>query len=300
MKLTGAYSALVTPFDQQGQIDIESYRHFIRFQLDSGISGLVPCGTTGESPTLTSKEKRTLIQTAIQEANGVVPVIAGTGTNNTAYTIEATKWAYETGATAALVITPYYNKPGQEGLFRHFAAVAEAVPGIQIVIYNVPGRTNVNILPETVERLVSQYENIRTIKEASGDLGQILELQRRCGDELTILSGEDGLIVPYMASGAKGVISVVSNVMPSQTERLCRYMLEGKGEEALQLQQAMNPFIDLLFVETNPIPVKFALGLLGFRMGDPRLPLHPFSERWRGPLRKAMEQLDITLKTEEA
>jgi 4-hydroxy-tetrahydrodipicolinate synthase len=289
MLFQGAFSALVTPFTDSNEVDYTEYRRLIQFQMANGISGLVPCGTTGESPTLNSVEKEKLIQIALEEAAGKIPVIAGTGNYNTAETIVATAAAAAAGASAALIITPYYNKPTQEGLFLHFKAVADANPTIDIVIYNVPSRTNVNILPVTVERLALACKNITTIKEASGDVGQILDIHRRLGDRLTILSGEDTLVWPYIAAGAKGVISVMSNIVPAEFVQLVELGLAGKNREALALQNKLNPLVQFLFTETNPIPVKYVLQKMGFKTGNYRLPLHPFSASYH-------EQMNTLLK----
>jgi len=278
MQFQGAFTALATPFSSDGQLNENELRRFIQFQIENGISGLVPCGTTGESPTLSYTEKKRIVQMTIDEASGKIPVIAGTGNYNTQETIEATREAYEMGAKGALVITPYYNKPTQEGLFLHFKAVADAVPEIDIVIYNVPSRTNVCISPETVERLVEKCSNITTIKDATGDLAHVLELKKRCGEQLTILSGEDSLIWPYIACGAMGVVSVVSNVKPKETLGVVFSGLNNNVETALEKQLELNSLIDHLFVETNPIPVKFMLNQMGFKFGEPRLPLHELSE----------------------
>lgn len=295
MQFKGTFTALVTPFNEQNEIDLSEFERFVNWQIQEGISGLVPCGTTGESPTLSSKEKETLISESVRLANGAIPVIAGTGNYNTADTIKNTKHARELGANAALVITPYYNKPGQEGLFRHFKAVADSVPDIDIVIYNVPSRTNVNIHPETVERLVESCKNITTIKEASGDLGQILDLHRRCGDELTILSGEDSLVHPYIACGAKGVISVMSNLMPKEFGDIAKFANEGYWSNSLEIQTRLNPLIDLLFCDTNPIPIKAALNQMEFKVGKLRLPLYELDEAKSSSLIKLMKEYELIL-----
>jgi 4-hydroxy-tetrahydrodipicolinate synthase len=284
MLFEGAFSALPTPFTEKNQINFESLEKLINFQLENGISGFVPCGTTGESPTLSFAEKEEVIKKTIEFSAGKVPIIAGTGNYDTKATIEATKKAATFGAKGALVITPYYNKPTQKGLYYHFSEVAKANPNIDIVIYNVPSRTNLNISPEIVEKLVEKFENITTIKEASGDISQILELQRRMGDRLTILSGEDGLIWPYIAAGGKGVVSVVSNIRPKETSEIVKLGLAGKSAEALEAQQKLNPLVNALFTESNPIPVKFALNKIGFNFGTLRAPLHDHSEEFQEKL----------------
>ena len=252
-------------------------RKFIQFQIKNGINGVVPCGTTGEASTMSHDEKLQVIKITLDECAGKTPVIAGTGNNNTAETIAFTKEAQNLGAKAALVVTPYYNKPDQEGLFLHYQAIAHAVPDMAIVVYNVPSRTNVNILPFTMKRLIDACPNIQHIKEASGNLFQILELRRICGDDLTILSGEDALIWPYMAVGAKGVISVLSNIAPAETCELVRLGFAGKIKDATLLQNKLMPLVNHIFTEVNPIPVKYALNKMGFAMGNLRLPLHELS-----------------------
>jgi 4-hydroxy-tetrahydrodipicolinate synthase len=280
MIFQGAFTAIATPFTESGELNETELRKFIQFQIQSGISGLVPCGTTGESPTMSKSEKKRVIEITLEEANGKIPIIAGTGNYNTAETIEATKEAKEMGVSGALVITPYYNKPTQKGLYLHFREVANAVPDIDIIIYNVPSRTNICISPEIVEKLVNECPNITTIKDATGDLSHILDLKSRCGNKLTILSGEDALIWPYIACGAKGVISVVSNVRPKETLELTFAGLNNNVEDALEKQIELNKLIDCLFVETNPIPVKFMLNKMGFNMKHLRLPLHELSEEY--------------------
>lgn len=281
MNFQGTFTAIATPFTEDGQLHEEELRRFIQFQLDQGITGIVPCGTTGETPTMSHAEKKRVIEITIEEVNGKRPVIAGTGNYNTQDTIEATREAKQMGADGALVVTPYYNKPTQHGLYLHYKAVADAVPDIDIVIYNVPPRTNMNIAPATVEKLVNECPNITTIKDATGDLAHVLELKKRCGDRLTILSGEDGLIWPYIACGAKGVISVVSNVKPKETADIVFAGLNNNVEEAIEKQNELNTLIEKLFIETNPIPVKYMLNQMGFKMGLPRLPLHELSEQHR-------------------
>ena len=234
-----------------------------------------------------------VIKKVIEFNNGKLPVIAGSGDYNTAQTIESTKWVRDAGANAALVVTPYYNKPTQEGLFLHYTTLAKAVPDIDIIIYNVPPRTNVNILPSTVKRIIDEVSNVNLIKDASADLGQVLEINRLCGDKMTILSGEDGLIWPYIACGAKGVISVVSNVLPKETTNITKLGLENNNDAARDLQNKLNPFINELFSETNPIPVKYALRKMGFDVGELRLPLHEPTEATQVKLNKLLEEFNL-------
>jgi 4-hydroxy-tetrahydrodipicolinate synthase len=271
VKLSGSLVALVTPFEGN-QLDSEGLARNIEFLLANATAGLVPCGTTGESPTLSHEEWEKVIAMTAATARGRVPVVAGTGTNDTAKTIALTRQAEQLRADGALVVTPYYNKPTQEGLYRHFRAVAESV-GIQIVIYNAPGRTGVNVLPETVERLARDCPNIAAVKEASGSIDQTSEILMRCGDRVTVLSGDDSLTLPILAAGGKGVISVIANIAPKDVAALCSSCLAGRASEALRLHQKLFPLARAMFVETNPIPIKTAMNALGMPAGELRLPL---------------------------
>lgn len=277
-KFSGAYTAMVTPFDDQGKINFPLLEETLEFQIASGINGLVPCGTTGESATMSNEEKKEVIKFVIDKANGRVPVIAGTGGNDTAVSVELTKWAADVGADSALLVTPYYNKPGQKGLFLHYEAIAKAAPELPMVIYNVPGRTNVNIAEETIEKLYSKYPNLCCTKDASADMHKIIKLRAICGDEFSILSGEDGMVVPYLAAGGDGVVSVMSNIFPAETADLVAAWQGGQVTEAMSIQSKLRVVIDLLFGKTNPIPVKAGMSAIGFDMGSPRLPLHDLSD----------------------
>jgi len=276
MNFEGTFVALVTPFEE-GKINETKIRELVRFQIENGTNGIVPCGTTGESPTLTEEEKNRVIEIVTEEANGEAIVVAGTGTNNTEKTIQATKRAKEIGAHAALVITPYYNKPTQEGLYRHFEAVVKAVD-LPIMIYNVPGRTSVNILPSTVERL-AKLEPIAAIKEASGDLNQVSEVINRCGDKIQVLSGDDSLLAPILSIGGVGVVSVVANLVPKDLRSLFVAFQERDLSKVQKLHHQLFPLCEAMFYETNPVPVKTALNLMGKNVGDLRLPLAPMSEK---------------------
>jgi 4-hydroxy-tetrahydrodipicolinate synthase len=266
----GAITALVTPF-KNGKVDEEALRQLIAFQIASGIDGLVPCGTTGESPTLTHDEHDRVIEITIDAAKKQVPVIAGTGSNSTAEALRLTKHAYEAGADGALIACPYYNKPTQEGLYQHFQLIAQNVP-IPIIPYNIPGRTGVNMSPELIARL-SKVSNIVGVKEASGSLKQMNDVLDLCGPDFDVLSGDDGLTLPLMAMGGKGVISVASNIVPADMAALVDAAEAGHLAEARALHQKMSPLFDVLFVETNPIPVKAALSLMGKIEYEYRLPL---------------------------
>lgn len=273
MNLEGTFVALVTPF-KNGKINEEKIRELVRFQIENGTDGIVPCGTTGESPALTEEEKNRVIKIVIEEAKGKALVIAGTGTNNTEKSVKATAQAKEMGADAALVITPYYNKPTQAGLIRHFEAVAEV--NLPIMIYNVPGRTSVNILPSTIEKL-SKLDQIVAIKEASGDLNQVSEILTTCKDNIKVFSGDDSLFAPILAVGGVGVVSVVANLVPQYLKSLYEAF---KSNEIVRMQQLHHQLFELcqaMFYETNPGPVKTAMNLMGMDVGELRPPLAPMS-----------------------
>ena len=274
MNLEGTFVALVTPF-KSGKINEEKIRELVRLQIENGTDGIVPCGTTGESPALSEEEKNRVIEIVIEEAKGKALVIAGTGTNNTEKSVKATAQAKEMGADAALVITPYYNKPTQAGLIRHFEAVAEV--NLPIMIYNVPGRTSVNILPSTIEKL-SKLDQIVAIKEASGDLNQVSEILTTCKDNIKVFSGDDSLFAPILAIGGVGVVSVVANLVPQYLKSLYEAF---KSNEIVRMQQLHHQLFELcqaMFYETNPAPVKTAMNLMGMEVGELRPPLAPMSE----------------------
>lgn len=288
MNLSGSMCAIVTPF-RDGKIDEAAFAALIEQQIEHGTSAIVPCGTTGESATLTHDEHHLVIDLAIKYVNKRVPVIAGTGSNSTAEAISLTRHAKEAGADAALLITPYYNKPTQDGLYAHYMAVADAVELPQLV-YNVPGRTGVSIAPETVARLAG-HPNIVGIKEASGSTDYVSKLASLC--DITILSGNDSMTLPLMALGAKGVISVVANVVPKQMSELVSAALAGKWEEARRLHFELFELMDVLFCETNPIPVKAALAMMGVISPEIRLPLTPLSDKNAPKVRAALEKLGL-------
>jgi len=287
----GAIVAIVTPF-RNVKVDEESLRRLIEFQIAEGTNGIVPCGTTGESATLSFKEHERVIEITIEQVNKRVPVIAGTGSNNTDEAVKLTRHAYKAGADAVLMISPYYNKPTQEGLYRHFAKVASEVD-IPIILYNIPGRTGVNMEPETVERL-SKIPNIVGIKEASGSMKQVMDIIARCGEDFVVLSGEDYLTFPLMSVGGKGVISVVSNVAPRDVSEMCRLALEGRWDEARVLSYKLLPLCHVLFCETNPAPVKAALAMMGKIPSDEvRLPLAQLSEVNRAKLYNVIKKYGL-------
>jgi 4-hydroxy-tetrahydrodipicolinate synthase len=281
----GAIVAIVTPF-KNGQVDEETFRELIEFQIVNGTDGIVPCGTTGESSTLSHEEHDRVIAIAIDAARKRVPVIAGTGSNSTEEALRLTRHAYEAGADGALMVCPYYNRPTQEGLYHHYRMVAESVP-IPIIPYNIPGRTGVNMLPETVARL-SGISNIVGIKEASGSLKQMQDVISLCGDDFDVLSGDDFFTLPLLLIGGKGVISVVSNVAPADMANMIDAFEVGNIARARQLHDKMVPLVDALFIETNPVPVKAALSMMGKIDYDVRLPLYKMSDSNYEKLRKVM------------
>ena len=266
----GAITALVTPF-RNGRLDEEAYRELIDWQIRQGVDGIVPCGTTGESATLSHEEHNRVIDIAVDEARGRVPVIAGTGSNSTAEAIRLTRHAKEAGADGALLITPYYNKPTQEGLYRHYRRVAEETK-FPLVLYNVPSRTGVNLLPETVARL-AEIPDVVGIKEATGDLRQVSDVLEKCGDRISVLSGDDFTVLPLLCLGGRGVISVVSNVAPADMAGMIRAFNDGDPARARELHFRLMPLARAMFLETNPVPVKTALALMGRIALEVRLPL---------------------------
>jgi 4-hydroxy-tetrahydrodipicolinate synthase len=281
----GAFTALVTPF-KNGQVDYRALEEYIEWQIAQGIDGLVSCGTTGESATLTHEEHNEVNRRVLLAAKGRVPVMAGTGSNSTAEAIALTRAAQNSGADAALMVTPYYNKPSQEGIFRHYKAVAEQV-SMPILVYNVPARTGVNLLPETVARL-TEISNIVGIKEASGSLDQVKKIREFCPG-LDVFCGEDALTVEMMALGAKGVISVTANVVPADVKKMVSLALKGKIDEARKMQQKLMPLHGAMFLESNPQPVKVALKMLGRGNGEFRLPLWGLSPENEEKLRAALK-----------
>lgn len=275
--LSGTFTALVTPFDRDGdQVDFAALDKLVDAQIAGGVSGLVPCGTTGESPTLSDDEQLEVIKRVIARAAGRVPVLAGTGTFSTKKTIAASKAAVAAGADGVMVVMPYYNKPSQDGMRAHVLAVAAAVD-VPIVLYNIPGRSVVDLAADTTEKICAEAKNVVGMKEATGNVLRCQELVKRLGDRLTVLSGDDGLTLPMMALGAKGVISVTSNVLPRETSRVTTLMLEGNLEEARRAHFALLDLHALMFVEPNPAPAKAALAHLGMMNATVRGPLVPCS-----------------------
>jgi 4-hydroxy-tetrahydrodipicolinate synthase len=286
----GSIVAIVTPF-KKGKVDEKALGDLIEWHISQGTNAIVPCGTTGESATLDYKEHYRVIDFTVKTVNKRVPVIAGTGANATDETIEITKHAKKSGADAALLVSPYYNKPTQEGIYRHYKAIAEAVD-MPLVPYNVPGRTASNVLPSTVARL-AEIKNIVAIKEASGDMKQVSEIIRLCGDRITVLSGDDFTTLTLMALGGKGVISVSANVMPKEVSKMCSLMLKGQYDKAREIHYKLEPLNAAMFIETNPIPVKTALAMMGKIQEEFRLPLCEMAPANREKLKKVLVDLKL-------
>jgi 4-hydroxy-tetrahydrodipicolinate synthase len=280
----------VTPF-RNGKLDERAFGDLIEWQIANGTNGIVPCGTTGESATLTHDEHHRVVRLTVEVAKGRVPVIAGTGSNSTDEAISLTRHAKDAGADGALLITPYYNKPTQEGLYRHYKAVAEAVD-MPLVLYNIPGRTGVNMLPATVARL-AVMKNIVGIKEGSGSVQQASDIAQACGDRLIVLSGDDPLTLPMMAVGAKGVITVTANVMPKEMAQLVASFQAGRIDEARRIHFALSALFAALFYETNPIPVKEALGMMGKIDPELRLPMCAMSADNRNQLTRVLKEMRL-------
>ena len=284
----GAYTALVTPF-KDGKINYNKMAELIEFQINEGIDGLVVCGTTGESATLSDKEKRRLIKFTVETVNGRVPVIAGTGSNNTIHTIKLSKFAEKVGVDGLLLVTPYYNKSSQNGLIAHFKTIAESVT-TPCILYNVPSRTGVNLLPDTVAKL-ADVENIVGIKEASGNFSQLLELMAKVPKDFIVLSGNDDSIVPLLSIGGKGVISVLSNIYPKDVHNMCQALFLGETNYAKELQLRYANLIKALFIEPNPMPVKDAMNILDMDVGNTRLPLVEVSDDTHEILKSVLYEL---------
>ena len=282
----GCFVAIVTPF-KNGEIDEDNFRGLIRFQLEKGVDGIVPCGTTGESPTLSHEEHKRLIRITVEEVGGKVPVIAGTGSNSTKEAEELTIYAKEVGADGALVITPYYNKPTQKGMEIHYRKLAEI--GIPIIIYNVPSRTGVNILPSTVATL-SKLENIAGIKEASGSMDQISSIISSCDPDFAVLSGDDSLTLPILSLGGVGVISVLANILPHEVTQMVKAWLEGETEIARELHYKLFPLFKAMFIETNPIPVKTAMAKLKMIPKEWRMPMCEMQQENEEKLEKILSK----------
>ena len=281
----GCGTAIATPFTEDG-VNFDEFGKIIENQIENGIDSIIVCGTTGESSTMSKEERKETIKFVVDTVNGRTKVIAGTGSNNTKEAIEMSKYAENVGVDGVLVVTPYYNKTTQKGLIAHYKEIADAIT-IPIILYSVPSRTGVNILPETCLEL-SKIENIVAIKEASGNISQVAKIANLCGDNLTIYSGNDDQIIPVLSLGGKGVISVLSNVMPKYTHEMVRKYLDGQVKEACEMQLKVLDLIESLFSEVNPIPVKHALNLVGYNYGKPRLPLIELSDENKEKMRNVM------------
>jgi len=287
----GAFVALATPF-RSGAFDEEAYRGLIRHQLENGTQGLVPIGTTGEAATMSAEERTRAVKVAVELARGKVPVIAGAGSNSTQETIESVRRVRDAGADAALVVTPYYNKPTQGGLFEHYRAIAKANQGFPIVVYNVPGRTGVDLLPETCLRLC-EIPEVVAVKEATGSMPRAIEIAEKCGERLTLLSGDDFTILPFISCGGKGVISVSANVAPRMIADLVKTARAGQLAKAAELQVKLNGLHRLLFVESSPVPVKWALHLMNKFGPEIRLPLTPMTQPNAAKLKDELRKLGL-------
>jgi 4-hydroxy-tetrahydrodipicolinate synthase len=285
-RFQGSIVALVTPF-RNGTVDEAKLRDLVEFHVKNGTDGIVPCGTTGESPTLSHDEHKRVVETVVEAVRGRIPVIAGTGSNATAEAIDLTRHAERAGAAGALVVNPYYNKPTQEGLYRHFRAVAESV-AIPIVVYNIQGRTGVNVETATMERLVRDVKNIVGVKEASGSLDQMSQVIAACGAEFIVLSGDDNLTLPLMAIGGRGVISVIANIVPRDVADMTHAALDGDWKRARELHYRLFPLARAAFLETNPIPIKEAMAMAGMLELEYRLPMCPMSDANRAKLRQIL------------
>lgn len=289
----GCGTAIVTPFTEKG-VNYEEFKKLLENQIENDVDAIIVCGTTGEASTMTKEERKETIKFAIDTVNKRTKVIAGTGSNNTLDVIEMSKYAESVGADGLLVVTPYYNKTTQKGLIVHYSEISKNV-NIPIILYNVPSRTGVNILPETCLEL-SKIENIVAIKEASGNISQVAKIANLCGDNLSIYSGNDDQIIPVLSLGGKGVISVLSNIMPKYTHDMVRKYLEGRIKEACKMQLDVLDLINTLFVEVNPIPVKYALNLMGYNFGVPRLPLIELSDENKEKIKNIMVKHGLYLK----
>lgn len=283
---TGAGIAIITPFNEDGSINYERLGEMIDYQIENGTDAIIICGTTGEASTMSDEEHLECIRFAVKKAAKRVPVIAGTGSNDTAYAIKLSKEAEEIGADGLLLVTPYYNKTTQRGLIAHFTAIADAV-NIPIILYNIPGRTGMSIEISTA-KVLAKHKNIVAVKEASGNIGYTAKLIAACGDDLDVYSGNDDMIVPIMSLGGKGVISVLSHVLPKETHLMAQYCLENNFAEASKLQIKYLDLINNFFVEVNPIPVKEAMNLIGVNVGGCRMPLYPMSDENREKLKASL------------
>ncbi|MGZ8843712.1 MAG: 4-hydroxy-tetrahydrodipicolinate synthase, partial [Pyrinomonadaceae bacterium] len=298
--MRGCATALVTPFKTDGAIDEERMRALVDRQIEKGVKLLVPCGTTGESATMTEEEDAQVIATTIDVARGRAKVIAGAGSNSTASAIEYSQRARDLGADAVLQVAPWYNKPTQEGLYAHFSAIAKAIPDIPIMLYNVPGRTSSNIAAPTTLRLARVHENIVAVKEASGNLSQIMEILRERPANFSVLSGDDAVTLPLIALGGDGIVSVASNEIPDLMSQMTNLALAGKWDEARALHYRILPLMEINFIESSPAPVKAAMAMMGLLEENFRLPLVPITEKSRARVREVIAELGLISETARA
>jgi 4-hydroxy-tetrahydrodipicolinate synthase len=294
----GLFIALITPFKEDGSLNEDKLRELVNFHIEAGTDGLIPCATTSENPAFTWEEHFRIIEIVTEEADGKIMVVPGCGTNNTDRSIKNIKRAKEYGADGAMVVTPYYNKPTQEGLYAHFSKLADE-GGLPLMLYNVPGRTGRNMEPETVARLADN-EMIVCIKEASGDLEQMSEILHLCSDKITLLSGDDAITMPILAIGGSGVVSVVGNIVPQDVLSMIEAFNQGDIAQARKWHYKLLPISQAMFIETNPMPVKEAMNILGMEVGDVRLPLVRMKEENRAKLRDALEAYGLEVKIPEA
>ena len=287
-KFQGSFVALVTPF-RNGNVDEPKLRELIEFHVTHGTDGIIPCGTTGESPTLSHDEHKRVVEVVLEAARGRIKVVPGTGSNSTAEAVELTRHAERAGAAGALVVNPYYNRPTQEGLYRHFRAVAEAV-AIPILVYNIQSRTAVNVETATLERLVRDVKNVAGVKEASGSLDQMSQVIAACGPDFSVLSGDDNITLPLLAIGGHGVVSVIANILPRETAEMVHAALDGDWKRARDLHYRLFPLARAAFLETNPIPIKEAMGMAGMIEPEFRLPMCRMSDANRERLRAVLTQ----------
>ena len=292
---TGCGTALVTPFQPDGSLDESAFRSLVHRQIEAGIDFLVPCGTTGESPTLSRHEHLRIVELTIQEAQGKVPVLGGAGGYHTAEVIELGRELHKLGADGILSVTPYYNKPTQEGLYQHYKAIAAAVP-LPIIVYSVQGRTSCNVEPATLQRL-AEIDNIVGVKEASGNIGQMASVIHHVPASFLVLSGDDAITIPLIALGGKGIISVVSNEIPREMAQLARFALANDFAAAREIQRKYFPLMEINFVESNPQPVKAAMAMMGLLQPVWRLPMVPPSEGSRAKIQKVLESLQLTARS---
>jgi 4-hydroxy-tetrahydrodipicolinate synthase len=288
----GAMTAIVTPFTEEGSIDEGALRELVNFQIENKIDGIIPCGTTGESPTLEHDEHKKVVQTVIDAANGKTKVIAGAGSNSTKHAIDLTKLAADLGADATLHVCPYYNKPTQEGLFRHFSAIAKSAD-LPVVVYNIKGRTGINMETVTLARLAKEHSNIVAVKEASGDINQMQDVLNTLPKEFDVLSGDDKMTFPLMNIGGRGVISVASNIIPAEVRELTQHALNGDLQKAEEIHNKFLPLFEGIFIETNPLPIKAALAMKGMIKEAYRLPMCEMQAENKEKLRKMLEDFEV-------